>query len=84
MRKSMFLTILLCSPFSILSHFHALYRTVAVGEQAVDRVACALNGKVIMPIFLPLAQQLLNDGTLQGVYSIFCSQLLVAFIAEQL
>ncbi|GMR32385.1 hypothetical protein PMAYCL1PPCAC_02580 [Pristionchus mayeri] len=36
--------------------------TVAVGESSLDRIACALNGKIIVPIFLQLANQLLLDS----------------------
>ncbi|GMT32852.1 hypothetical protein PFISCL1PPCAC_24149 [Pristionchus fissidentatus] len=35
--------------------------TVAVGESSLDRIACALNGKVIVPIFLQIVNQLLHD-----------------------
>ncbi|GMT04468.1 hypothetical protein PENTCL1PPCAC_26642 [Pristionchus entomophagus] len=36
--------------------------TVAVGESSLDRIACALNGKIIVPIFLQIANQLLQDA----------------------
>lgn len=52
-------------------------RTVAVGESSLDRIACALNGKIIVPIFLQIANQLLQDCK---IYSDITLQTIVVWI----
>uniref|UniRef100_A0A1I7X5S4 Importin subunit beta-4 n=1 Tax=Heterorhabditis bacteriophora TaxID=37862 RepID=A0A1I7X5S4_HETBA len=39
-----------------------IFSSAGVGESSLDRIACALNGKVILQPFLHVVQSLLGDG----------------------